>query len=129
MLSGTVPIHLKLHFVKINPLEQEAQRSMRKIARNLARHDVDDHFGSLVSSVDVGWIMITIVHEDHDTIEATDNRHSATDRSRVLMVVEPSGRSHGREGLRDSLQASIAVDATGDYVLCHEGRQCEEVAS
>ncbi|MCH8812687.1 MAG: hypothetical protein IID07_12720 [Gemmatimonadetes bacterium] len=46
MLSSTVPIHLKLHTVKINPLEEETQRSTRELANHVGGCDLDDDFGS-----------------------------------------------------------------------------------
>ena len=50
MLSSTVPIHLKLHTVKINPLEEETQRSTRELANHVGGCDLDDDFGSLASA-------------------------------------------------------------------------------
>ncbi len=78
MLSSTVPIHLKLHTVKIDPFEEETQRSMGELAHDIAGCDVDDDFGSLASGVDVWGIVVAVVHENDDTIEATDDRHAAT---------------------------------------------------
>ena len=78
MLSGTVPIHIKLHTVKINPLEEEAQRSMGGLADHVAGRDADDDFGSLASGVDVWGIVISVVHEDDKAVEATDDRRSET---------------------------------------------------
>ncbi len=78
MLSGTGPIHLELHPMKINPLEEEAQRSMGKVTGHLAGCDVDHELCALASGVDVRGIMITVVHEDYNTTEATDDRHLAT---------------------------------------------------
>ena len=78
MLSGTVPIHLELHTMKIDPLEEQAQRSMWEFAVHVAGRDVDDDLGSLASGVDMWGIVIVVVHEDDDTIEATDDRHAAT---------------------------------------------------
>ena len=72
MLSGTGPIHLELHPMKINPLEEEAQRSMGKVTGHLDGCDVGHERGALASGVNVGGIMI---------------------------LAEPSGRSQGRRGL------------------------------
>ena len=78
VLSGTVPIHLKLHTMKIDPLEEQAQRSTWEFTVHVAGGDVDNDLDSLASGVDVWGIVIVVVHEDDDTIEATDDRHSAT---------------------------------------------------
>ena len=51
---------------------------MRKFSDHLAGRDVDDDFCSLATGVDVWGIVVSVVHEDDDTIEATDDRHSAT---------------------------------------------------
>ena len=58
MLSGTVPIHLELRTMKINPLKEEAQCSMRELAGHVARGDLDDYFGPLASGC--GRPVITI---------------------------------------------------------------------
>jgi len=79
VLSGTFPIHLKLPTVKINPLEEEAQQSIRKLAGDFSRRNVDDDFGPLASGVDVWRIVIEVVHENDNTIEATDDGHFSDD--------------------------------------------------
>ena len=53
MLSGTGPIHLELHPMKINPLEEEAQRSMGKVTGHLAGCDVDHELGFLARNENV----------------------------------------------------------------------------
>ena len=87
MLSRPVPIHLELPTVKINPLEQEAQRSIRKLADDFSRHNVDDDFGAFAPSMNVRWIVFTVVHEHDDTIEATDDGHSCDDLLEVHIIV------------------------------------------
>ena len=92
VLSGTVPIHLKLHTMKIDPLEEQTQRSTWEFAVYVGGRDVDDDLGSLASGVDVWGIVIAVVHEHDNTIKATDDGHICDDG------VE--GRHHRRQAPR-----------------------------
>ena len=120
VLSRTVPIHLKLPTVKINPLEEEALGSIGKLADDFSRRNVDDDFGPLASGVDVWGIVLEVMHEHHNTVEATDDGHFGDDG------VE--GPHHHREalgalpGLEETSRSCLPVERVRGSGFLHKLR-------
>ena len=61
--------------MKIDPFEQDTQRSPGKLAGHFARGDFDGDLVLSTSGMDMRRIVIVVVHEDDDAVEAADDGH------------------------------------------------------
>ncbi len=70
MVPRPGPILLQLLSVKIHPLQKESQGSLGEGTCNDTRFEFHEYFLILVPRVEMGRLMITVVHVDNNAVEA-----------------------------------------------------------
>ena len=59
---GSCPVPIQLFPVKFHPLDQKSQGSLREGSSDQTRLDLDQHLVLLAPGVEMGWLVVAVVH-------------------------------------------------------------------